>query len=84
MLCLSGQVLLALAAAAVVDGLLLLQEAEEVLRLRLCHQVLLLLEWVPVVVALVPVAVVVVLRLEPGELVCFLQLVLWLHFWTLQ
>jgi len=36
----------------------------------------LLLEWVPVVVALLPVVVVMVLGLEPGELVHFLQLVL--------
>jgi hypothetical protein len=90
MLHLSGQVLLVLA-AAVAEGLLLLQEAEEGLLLclhlhqghRLCHQVHLLLEKEPVVVALVPVVVVVALGLEPGELVCFLQLVLLLHYQTL-
>jgi hypothetical protein len=49
----------------------------------LCHQVHLLLEQEPVVVALVPVVVVVVLGLEPGELVHFLQLMLLLHFQTL-
>jgi hypothetical protein len=83
MLHLSGQVLPVLA-AAVAEGLLLLQEAEEVLLLclhlhqghHLCHQVHLLLEQVPVVVALVPVVVVVVLGLEPGKLVSFLQLML--------
>jgi hypothetical protein len=71
-------------AAAVAEGLLLLQKAEEVLLLclhlhqghHLHHQVHPLLEWVPVVVALVPVVVVVALGLEPGELVHFLQLVL--------
>jgi hypothetical protein len=74
MLHLLGHVLLALA-AAIVECLLLLQEAEEVLLLclhlhqghHLCHQVHLLLKWVPMVV---------VLGLEPGELVCFLQLML--------
>jgi hypothetical protein len=69
-------------AAAAVEGLLLLQVAEEVLLLclhqghHLCHQVHLLLKQVPMVVMLVPVVVVVVLGLEPGELVHFLQLVL--------
>jgi hypothetical protein len=81
------------AGAAVAEGLLLLQKAEEDLLLQkaeedllLClhlyqgyhlhHQVHLLLEQVPVVV-------VVALGLELGELVCFLQLVLLLHFQTL-
>jgi hypothetical protein len=72
------------AGAAVAEGLLLLQKAEEDLLLclhlyqgyHLHHQVHLLLEQVPVVV-------VVALGLELGELVCFLQLVLLLHFQTL-
>jgi hypothetical protein len=73
----------ALLVLVVVEGLLLLQEAEEgcLLHLHLRHQVLLLLELVLGVVVLVPV--VVALGPELGEPVCFLQLVLLLHFQTL-
>jgi hypothetical protein len=63
-------------------GLLLLQGAEEG-HLLLLHQGHHLHHQVCLLLGLVPVVVVVALGLELGELVCFLQLVLLLHFQTL-